>query len=135
VGDRVPDVVPCQRRNMTRPVHNHFVHVLHLIIVALHHTYRSRQTLLDWTVLPESPYNFLPKIRLRAGFPSSKLAGAITSLLTLLFILYYYISPSSRGSTTSGNTAQISPPSVCRQAGRNVAASCHLLGQGRRGRR
>jgi hypothetical protein len=30
----------------------------------------------------------------------------------LLFILYYYISPSSRGSTTSGNTAQISPPSV-----------------------
>jgi hypothetical protein len=67
---------------------------------------------LSSKVLLESPYNFLPKIRLRAGFPSSKLAGAITSLLTLLFFLYYYISPTSRTSTTSDNTAQAIPPPV-----------------------
>jgi hypothetical protein len=55
---------------------------------------------------------FLPKIRLRAGFPSSKLAGAITSLLTLLFILYYYISPTPGTSITSDSTAQVTPPPV-----------------------
>lgn len=111
MGGRVPDVVPCQRRITTRPVHNHFVHVLHPIIIALHHTYRFRGNLSSSKILPESPYNFLPKIRLRAGFPSSKLAGAITSLLTLLLILYY-ISPTSRGSTTSDNTARVNPPPV-----------------------
>jgi hypothetical protein len=39
------------------------------------------------------------------------LAGAITSLLTLLFILYY-ISPTSKTTTTSDNTAQVNPPPV-----------------------
>jgi hypothetical protein len=40
------------------------------------------------------------------------LAGAITSLLTLLFILYYYISPTPGTSITSDSTAQVTPPPV-----------------------
>jgi hypothetical protein len=51
------------------------------------------------------------------------LAGAITSLLTLLFILYY-ISPSSRGSTTSNNAAQVNlPPVVVEQEAMSLPAA------------